>query len=121
MLDYLAGGDYDGDTALVMWNPEMVSSFINANESYADPPDELEAGFTRSVETGIDFLKKLDGLNLEQRTQRYQYYLLGGLQDPSLIGQYSTMHDNAIYMCGYGSPEAVKMGYMYAIYSIYST
>lgn len=116
MLDFLAGGDYDGDTALVMWNPEMVSSFTNADDSYADPPTGLEAGFTKSAETGAHFLRSLEGLSLEQRTQRYQHYLLGGLQDPSLIGQYSTMHDNAIYMLGYGSSEAKDMGYTYAIH-----
>ncbi|KAF8163532.1 RNA dependent RNA polymerase-domain-containing protein [Crassisporium funariophilum] len=109
LLDWLAGGDYDGDIAVVLWFRGLVENFQNADEKYAVEPIGLDMGFVRDEETGAAFLQRLEGLQTSERLQAMQAYLLGGLRDTSLVGKYSAMHDNAMYELGYGHPRTVKL------------
>ncbi|KAF7355393.1 RNA-dependent RNA polymerase [Mycena sanguinolenta] len=40
--DYLAGGDLDGDKGLLIWQPELVDPFVNADLKYSEEPPELQ-------------------------------------------------------------------------------
>ncbi|KAF8197621.1 hypothetical protein BJ912DRAFT_1056008 [Pholiota molesta] len=60
-------------------------------------------------ETGATFLEKTAKMDSIAKTQAMQTYLLGALSDPSLIGNYSVMHNNAIYKYGYGHPRTHKI------------
>ncbi|KAF8067671.1 RNA dependent RNA polymerase-domain-containing protein [Lyophyllum atratum] len=114
LLDYLAGGDYDGDTATVIWAPEFVKPFKNADEKYSKEPDGLDTCFTSAGNEKVaDFMERTRSLAQLDQTREAQKYLLGALRDPSLIGAYSTMHDNAIYSLGYGNPRTVKLAYKF--------
>ncbi|KAF8078266.1 RNA dependent RNA polymerase-domain-containing protein [Lyophyllum atratum] len=114
LLDYLAGGDYDGDTATVIWAPEFVTPFKNADEKYSKEPDGLDSCFTSAGnEKVVDFVERTRSLSLLDQTREAQKYLLGALRDSSLVGAYSTMHDNAIYSLGYGNPRTVKLAYKF--------
>ncbi|PPQ99097.1 hypothetical protein CVT24_009364 [Panaeolus cyanescens] len=105
-IDYLGGGDYDGDKAIVFWDKEMVDAFKNADEKYSREPAIVESCFMRDSESGMDFLHRLDALGAdeESRIYHYQTYLLGALHCSSMAGVYSTMHDKAIYKYGYDHP-----------------
>ncbi|KAF9478503.1 hypothetical protein BDN70DRAFT_44221 [Pholiota conissans] len=109
LIDFLAGGDYDGDTVLAIWMKAIVEFFKNADEKYSMDPKGLEFAFTRDTETGATFLEKVSEMNPVTKMQEMQTYLLGALLDPSLIGQYSMMHNNAIYQYGYGHPRTHKI------------
>ncbi|KAJ7074931.1 RNA dependent RNA polymerase-domain-containing protein [Mycena belliarum] len=42
LLDFLPGGDYDGDTAIVIWDKTMVDPFMNAAEIFLVEPQGLD-------------------------------------------------------------------------------
>ncbi|KAF8801654.1 hypothetical protein BYT27DRAFT_7245092 [Phlegmacium glaucopus] len=109
LLDFLAGGDYDGDTALVIWASDIVANFQNADDKYSLEPPGLDICFTRDAESGATFLKRVRSWDPNMRIQAMQTYLLGAFSDPSIVGQYSMMHDNSVYERGYGNPRTVKL------------
>ncbi|KAK7061800.1 RNA-dependent RNA polymerase [Favolaschia claudopus] len=84
--DYLSGGDYDGDKGLVIWQPELVDKFVNADLRFSQEPPEL---------------------------REMQAYLLSGLRDMAVVGQYSNWHLNATYSLGYRHSETIRLAYMF--------
>ncbi|KAF5331032.1 hypothetical protein D9619_005263 [Psilocybe cf. subviscida] len=109
LIDFLAGGDYDGDKVLAMWDPEIVSHFQNAPDKFSVEPQGLDLSFTRDTESGDAFLERFSALSEAEKTPALQRYLLGGLVSPFLIGKYSTWHSNAIYSLGYAHPRTRKL------------
>ncbi|KAJ7268673.1 RNA dependent RNA polymerase-domain-containing protein [Mycena haematopus] len=94
LLDFLGGGDYDGDTAIVMWDQEIVGSFVNAPEKYSVEPQGIHSCFT-------------------PKAAELQQYLLGSLRDPSAVGQYSGYHENSIIKHGYDNHRTIKLAYQF--------
>ncbi|KAF9561155.1 hypothetical protein CPC08DRAFT_689324 [Agrocybe pediades] len=113
LIDYLGGGDYDGDTAIVIWKKSLVLPFENANERHSKEPKGLDQSFTRDKESVTDFMERTKPLTELQRCQAMQKYLLGALCDTSKVGLYSSMHDNAIYKYGYSHWRTIKLGYKF--------
>ncbi|KAF9465114.1 RNA dependent RNA polymerase-domain-containing protein [Collybia nuda] len=113
LLDFLAGGDYDGDTATVIWAPEIVEPFTNADEKYSLTPPGLDYCFSRHNERVDAFMHRVAGESEENKVSAMQTFLLGALRDTSLVGKYSSMHDNSIYNLGYAHPRTVKLAYKF--------
>ncbi|KAJ2927622.1 hypothetical protein H1R20_g9471, partial [Candolleomyces eurysporus] len=112
--DWLAGGDYDGDKVLVVWQPELVEPFRNADERYADPPSDMDSRFfQKEVEWVSTFLAKSAGLPEIEKIQELQYHLLAALRNTSLVGRYSNYHDIAVYQKGYKHPETRRLAIMF--------
>lgn len=111
LLKRILVGDYDGDTATVIWAPEIVEPFINADEKHSVPPPGLDVCFSRNNERVDAFLSRVAGETEERKVSAMQGFLLGALRDTSLVGKYSAMHDNSIYKNGYGNPRTVKLAY----------
>ena len=97
----------------VIWQPEIVSKFENADPSYADPPPGLQDAFVKETETIETFMQRVppDG-NPQLHVRELQKFLLGPLRDQSLVGIYSGFHDNAVYKHGYFHDEAKRLAYM---------
>ncbi|KAF7349229.1 Dimethylaniline monooxygenase [Mycena sanguinolenta] len=110
LLDFL-GGDYDGDTAIVIWDPEIVDSFVNAPEKFSLEPQGIGSCFDRDENTVKSFNQQYAGQPPEVKAAELQKYLLGSLRDPSAVGQYSGYHDNSILTRGYDNPRTVKLAY----------
>jgi len=108
-------GDYDGDMATVYWDLEMVRHFRNANNKFSVEPPGLAACFssTDGNEKVQEFVERTAAWSPSERTLVMQTYLLGALRDTSVVGKYSSMHDNAIYSLGYSNPRTVKLAYKY--------
>ncbi|KAG6844808.1 hypothetical protein H0H87_003474 [Tephrocybe sp. NHM501043] len=114
LLDFLAGGDYDGDTAVVIWTPEIVRQFKNADEKYSNEPDGLGVCFTSVENESVsEFLARTSELCDVEKVYAMQTYLLGALRDPSIVGNYSAMYDNAVYEYGYSHPRTIKLAYKF--------
>ncbi|KAJ7039848.1 RNA dependent RNA polymerase-domain-containing protein [Mycena alexandri] len=117
LLDFLAGGmctgDYDGDTAIVIWDKTIVEPFANAPEKFADEPAGVKLCFIRDESTVAKFNADYASQPPEVKAAALQKYLLGSLRDPSAVGQYSTFHDNAIVTKGYDNPRTVKLAYQF--------
>jgi hypothetical protein len=104
-------GDYDGDTAIVIWTPDIVRPFKNADEKYSIEPEGLDRCFSRDNEKVDAFLERTASHSPEEKVSAMQKYLLGSLCDTSITGIYSTMHDNAIYNLGYKHPRTIRLAY----------
>ena len=137
-IDYLAGGkflkglflqvlttcagDYDGDTAIAIWEPQLIEPFRNANDDISVEPDAVKPDkpsscFHSTKETVSDLVNNMGNMDPEERTMKLQSYLLRSVSVASLTGKYSTWYDNAVYKYGYGSPQAVLLAYKYVLIS----
>jgi hypothetical protein len=67
--------------------------------------------FERDVERVEAFCTRAQNLSSRQANEAFQEVLIGNLNDPPK-GLYSKMHENASVMYGYGSPKAIRLGYM---------
>ena len=106
-------GDYDGDKVTVIWQPEIVQAFKNADDKYASPPPGFDSCFEKPKETVKDVLQRFDphgeGPLL---TRELQSYLLCQLRNQAAVGLYSNWHDNAVYKYGYFHEESIRLAYM---------
>ncbi|KAF8517651.1 RNA dependent RNA polymerase-domain-containing protein [Gautieria morchelliformis] len=115
LASMLGGGDYDGDTAHVIWEPSIVKAFRNPDDKFADPPLGIDDAFERDTMTVDEFLEKHKAQHDMPVTvaESLQDYLLASLKDVSLVGQYSNWHDIAVYKYGYEHDEAWRLAYMF--------
>lgn len=74
-------------------------------------PPGLDACFSTDNERVDAFLRRVAGEPEEKKVAAMQVFLLGALRDTSLVGKYSSMHDNSIYKNGYANPRTVKLAY----------
>lgn len=80
---FLGGGDYDGDTAQIFWDPALIEPFQNAHEDFANPiPDFVENNFERDVVKVEEFHAALQAVGADEETviANQQHFLLGALQ-----------------------------------------
>ncbi|CAK9781596.1 hypothetical protein CC85DRAFT_6079 [Cutaneotrichosporon oleaginosum] len=111
---FLGGGDYDGDVATVIWDPDIVEPFSNAPDHMAvEPPGFEKANFAKEIVTADQFLKALDGKEDSVIAANLQHFLLGHLLDEQLTGQYSEMHACAAYTRGVEHPETLRLARMF--------
>ncbi|KAL0570301.1 hypothetical protein V5O48_011665 [Marasmius crinis-equi] len=100
LIDYLAGGDYDGDRVMMIWRQGIVNSFTNAPEHFADEPQSIRDSFEKPTE--IKKVKayaiELGVMPTEDRISSLQRLLLSGLRDPFIIGSYSKRHERATFL-----------------------
>ncbi|KAG6336122.1 hypothetical protein ID866_2960 [Astraeus odoratus] len=110
--ELLAGGDYDGDKAIAIWQPAIVTPFKNAPLHYSHPPKDLMDNFKKD-ESMVSHLLEIQGCPSPSLESKMQVFLLGGLQDSSLVGRYSNFHDISIYTLGYNHPETIRLAHMF--------
>lgn len=85
---FLAGGDYDGDTATVIFDPALVDPFVQAEDCIANTPEGFEEeNFEKELVTGDHFLDRLSGADEDTLIRNYQTFLLGAVMDDNVFGQ----------------------------------
>lgn len=95
------------------WDPEFVDPFKPADKHYADPPAALVDCLSKvNSISGSDFREQIAYLPPSKRVPALQKYLLAALRDASLVGKYSTLWTNSIYLNGYHHSETVRLAYM---------
>jgi RNA-dependent RNA polymerase len=104
-------GDYDGDTAVAIWQKTIVDNFQNAPDNLSVEPEDVDACFSRGNENAAGFLERTSRQPSNAQIHAYQSFLLGALRETSLVGQYSNFHDNAIYKLGYSHPETIRLAF----------
>lgn len=82
---FLSGGDYDGDTATVIYDSRIVDPFQNANDDIAAAPDNFEQDNFQLV-TGTELLSQLADADAETQIRGFQKHLLGSILDNKLTG-----------------------------------
>jgi hypothetical protein len=86
---FLAGGDYDGDTATIIFDRALVKPFVQAADHIANAPPDFETeNFEKEMVQGTDYLSALSeiGADDEQTIGNYQTFLLGAVSDEPLAG-----------------------------------
>ncbi|KAJ7904600.1 RNA dependent RNA polymerase-domain-containing protein [Mycena olivaceomarginata] len=111
--DYLSGGDYDGDKGLVIWQPELVDSFTNADLKFSEEPSEVALSFSPKNETVAEFLDRTRFQTDAEQLREMQVYLLSAIRDMAVVGKYSNWHINSTYSLGYSHPETIRLAYMF--------
>lgn len=107
------GGDFDGDTLEVFWDPTIVSEFKNADPSFAQEPLDVQSVLVQQRETVDEFVQRTTALREERLTWEYQKYLLAALNNSRRVGMYSTWWEASIYEKGYDHPETIFLAYMF--------
>jgi hypothetical protein len=110
LASYLSGGDYDGDTAFIIWDPQVVKPF--KQPTLVKPPlDIISANFSRSIETVVDFSQRVSRMSKSGQME-FQKVLVDTCKDHR-VGLYSLFHDIAVYIHGYGHPEVERLGHLF--------
>ncbi|KAI0711161.1 RNA dependent RNA polymerase-domain-containing protein [Cerioporus squamosus] len=109
------GGDYDGDTMEVFWDPRIVQDFKSPDpRKFAVEPPTVKACLLKNSETVREYQARMPADATDDfKIYSLQTYLLGALQDKSLVGQYSTWWENSTYHKGYDHPETIFLAYMF--------
>ena len=112
-LSFLGGGDYDGDTVVIIWDPDLVNSFVNADPKYANPPSgsdftkcfsrsnrkgantpkSIDDCFQKDNESVLSFLQRIRDSDEELKTVEMQMLLMNSLAQESMVGICSNFHD----------------------------
>ncbi|KXN89661.1 putative RNA-dependent RNA polymerase SHL2 [Leucoagaricus sp. SymC.cos] len=111
--DWLAGGDYDGDKAKLIWQPALVRDFRNADPHFADPPRDLDSYFSINNERVGDFLDRVRPMSEEQQLQEMQKFLLGSMKDQGEVGRYSSFHEYSTCVNGYDHEKTKLLAYLF--------
>lgn len=106
-------GDYDGDKGLVIFQPEIVETFKEAELHYSVPPPNIKENFQRENVEVVAFLNTVAHWDDAAKINKLQEYLLGAVRDATVVGKYSSFHDVATYTLGYTDPETIRLAYMY--------
>lgn len=87
---------------LAFWDPELVQQFKPADPKYATEPAGVQEALSKeniTVPAVLDTMKPEHGYLHQIRV--IQKYLLGGLDNASLVGNYSKLWEHATYQYGY--------------------
>lgn len=95
-MSLLGGGDYDGDTVIVIWDPIIVNAFQNAplradGLCQGDPPDDfIGENFDKSSLKVSEILQSTAG-DPDGLAKVLQCALLAPLVHESIVGHYSIL------------------------------
>ncbi|KAI0684509.1 RNA dependent RNA polymerase-domain-containing protein [Cytidiella melzeri] len=108
----LAGGDVDGDTAVCIWDPEIVNAFKQPD--MVREPHHLMSNFEplSAVPTVATVLHRMDRADSKAQDTILREHLLTGLTE-NRTGIYSKFHGNAIYQFGYNHPATIRNAFMF--------
>ncbi|KZO90313.1 RdRP-domain-containing protein [Calocera viscosa TUFC12733] len=111
----LGGGDYDGDRATVVWEPQLVEPFKNADPGFADQPKDFESFLDRDLTTVASLIDETRTWGAQAKRLQIQKYLLSDLNSDFQMQGYSTRHDVALYLLGASHPKAVEFAHKYMV------
>ncbi|EFP76393.2 uncharacterized protein PGTG_02834 [Puccinia graminis f. sp. tritici CRL 75-36-700-3] len=124
LLDYLSGGDYDGDVVIVIWDDAFTKNFVNADDKHLLPTEKYNNFFSDTVAlaasgrgSGLPTMKVQDFINLKHEhgtfDREFRRAQLVSLFQPVAFGRYSRMYKVCEYLFGISHPLTMKMGYVY--------
>ncbi|KAL4250315.1 RNA-dependent RNA polymerase [Abortiporus biennis] len=109
----LAGGDYDGDTGVCIFDEVLVQNFTNSQ--LCIPPANFEkVNFEPkdNIPTVKVFHQHTSLFTPHDVQVNLQQYLLAPIKQMQ-IGLYSKFHDVVTYAWGYDNPESIRTAFMF--------
>lgn len=115
LADILAGGDYDGDDVILIWEPSIVENFQNADDRLSEKPESVARSFERDAVTAGAVYQDLCDLQdqPEEQLQMLSRHLLGSLKVPQYLGIYNGYFIRAVHCFGIASEEARILGHKF--------
>lgn len=110
LADLLSGGDMDGDTIRVFWEPSLVHHFTNAGIAESVSSIDIADAFFEDRETVAGLIRQCEDTN---RDELLGNRLRGCLHAADSKGIYGKLHMCAAYMHGTGSREAIGMAFKF--------
>jgi len=113
MASLLAGGDYDGDTCVCIFDEHLVQSFRGSPVTDA-PNDFLQSNFQSqdNIMQVANVLSKMRIGSTSTRVSPLQEALLVGMISPN-VGQYSIFHENTGYLYGLADKRSLHNAWMF--------
>ncbi|KAH9948208.1 RNA dependent RNA polymerase-domain-containing protein [Amylocystis lapponica] len=113
MASLLAGGDYDGDVCVCIYEAAIVDAFTNARLCLPEPADFDKVNFEGSVERVEELYTRMNSMSPAHAQSELQRTLVSGLSDAG-VGLYSKFHENTAYAFGYDDPRTLRHAFMFA-------
>ncbi|OSD08147.1 hypothetical protein PYCCODRAFT_1430316 [Trametes coccinea BRFM310] len=109
------GGDYDGDTMQVFWDPRIVDSFKEPDPTlFATEPPAVQQCLVKDATLVSTFLAAIPPSAPEEyKICALQHYLLGALRGSAHVSLYSSWWEKSTYKQGYDHPETIFLAYMF--------
>ncbi|KAI9615177.1 hypothetical protein H4Q26_011718 [Puccinia striiformis f. sp. tritici PST-130] len=116
LLDYLSGGDYDGDVVIVIWDDAFTQNFINADDPrYILPTEKYNNFFSDAVAlaasgrgSSLPTMKVQDFLNLKAENNTYEREF----RRAQLVSLFQPVA-YVVNLFGIDHPLTMKLGYVY--------
>ncbi|KAI0827045.1 RNA dependent RNA polymerase-domain-containing protein [Trametes gibbosa] len=112
------GGDYDGDTMEVFWDPQLVGAFKEPDpRKFAVEPPKVQQCLIKNTESVTAFLTRVPPSGaregMEYKISALQDYLLGVLRGSVYVSTYSIWWEKSTYKLGYSHEETIFLAYMF--------
>ncbi|KAG8821045.1 hypothetical protein FRC18_011525 [Serendipita sp. 400] len=101
-----AGGDYDGDEAMIIWEPSIVQPFKNAPLHFREPPAGFKDNFDK-VTTPVNLVYQECGqLSEPEYSTKIAQHLLGSVGEGDSFSIYNSFWNMSVCKFGLrGTPE----------------
>ena len=99
------------DTAILIWNPEIVSAFRQPELS-AVPEGFLAENFEKQIELMESLYAKIFTMDEAEAEQELHRVFVDGLLYEPRTGIYSNLHSASLYERGYHHPDTVRLAHM---------
>ncbi|MBW0476806.1 hypothetical protein O181_016521 [Austropuccinia psidii MF-1] len=126
LLDFLSGGDYDGDKVTVIWDKSFTENFINADDPSDLVPFSSYDDYFSDTTSSVGSKKKGTFLSVSKVQSLYDLKEKTGCCEAELrklqllplfqvvdFGRYSQMYKVSEYMFGVSHELTKKLGYVY--------
>ncbi|UZJ52203.1 hypothetical protein CBS101457_001523 [Exobasidium rhododendri] len=109
LADLLSGGDYDGDTVRVFWEPRLVKPFRNADIDACKETITIDDAFDRETELVEHFLKA----DTDTREENLRRKIMKVMTVNDCRGHYGKYHEVATYQHGAKSPQTIDIAFKF--------
>ncbi|KAG8764504.1 hypothetical protein FRC12_008067 [Ceratobasidium sp. 428] len=113
LASLLSGGDYDGDSVVLIWDEDIVDKFVNSDLDTARPSVGFEAAnFTKSKHMLGDLVSRSRLQNRKLETELITALLQDAVKDKP-HGLYNMFYRNSVYLNGLNHPDTIRLGHMF--------
>ncbi|CCO32155.1 hypothetical protein BN14_06209 [Rhizoctonia solani AG-1 IB] len=112
LASLLSGGDYDGDTVVMIWDEAITTPFQNSHKEFADPDADFERNNFHKSKVFLRDIKAQAELSKKDIVPQLTEAMLQNIA-PNQLGVYNMFYRNAAYVHGLDHPITSRLGHMF--------
>ncbi|KAG9125003.1 hypothetical protein FRC07_009387 [Ceratobasidium sp. 392] len=113
LASLLSGGDYDGDTVVMIWDEEITDKFINSDLDSTRPSHSFQSdNFDKSPDKVDDLVNRLKSQKHKLETELARTLIQEAVKN-KLIGRYNMFYRLSAYINGLDHQDTIRLGHMY--------